>query len=255
MLDVTDIRGVRTLTMTRPEKRNALHPHMIAAMTEAVENAPASTRVLIITGTGGAFCAGADLAYLRQLADYSLDENRTDSARLMQLYRALYEAPFVVISRVNGHALGGGMGFLLVSDFVLALRSVKLGFPEVTIGFVPALVSVFLQRKVPGGLARELLLSGRIFSAEEAVKWHLVSEVFDTEANLDAHLQHLTQRIRSSTSPQSIAATKHLLRRTDGLPLEEALAEAVDANAQARHTDDFRTGLQAFLQKEKIRWD
>ncbi len=255
MIEIRDNGPVRTLRLSRPEKRNALHPQLISEMTEAVEQLPPNIRVLLITGTGKAFCAGADLAYLHKLSEFSYEENVKDSAALMRLYRAIYETPSIVISRVNGHALGGGMGFLLVADFVLAVEHAKLGFPEVKIGFVPALVSVFLQRKVGGGVARELLLSGRTFSPSEAGRWGLVTKSFDNLQVLDTYLESFIANILAHTSPQSIASTKKLLRRVDGMSLDEALEQAVLSNAEARRNHDFKVGLASFLQKKVIRWD
>ncbi len=254
MIETQWADGVARITLNRPEKRNALHPQMISELTAAVTALPSETRILILQGRGSAFCAGADLAYLRQLAAFSYEENVEDSMALMRLYKAIYDLPCLVISRVHGPALGGGMGFLLVSDYVLATEDARLGFPEVRIGFVPALVSVFLLRKVSEGLARRLLLSGEIFSAAEGQAYDLVTRTAPDPQALADFVEQFVDKLRTQVSPQSIAATKQLLRDVAHDRLDKALREAVLANARARQTDDFKRGLDAFLRREKILW-
>ncbi len=254
MIVVSCDEGVCRITLNRPEKRNALHPKMIEELTAAVTSLPADTRMLILEGRGKAFCAGADLAYLRRLAEFSYEENVQDSAALMRLYRALYQLPCLVVSKVHGPALGGGMGFLLVSDFVFAAADAKLGFPEVRIGFVPALVSVFLLKKVSEGTARHLLLSGEIFSARQGKAYGLVTEVMDDVPALEARVNQFVAETLAGVSPQSVTHTRRLLQQMDEDRLDAALERAVIANARARETHDFKQGLEAFLRKEKIRW-
>jgi methylglutaconyl-CoA hydratase len=246
---VSETDGVRTITLNRPERRNALTPEMQTELTAALEAAAASptTRVVVLTGAGSAFCGGLDLSVLQAMAGKSSAEMEADAHRLSVMFRTLYELPVPTIAAVNGHAVAGGTGLAMFT-----VSEAKFGFTECKIGFVPALVSAYLRLQVGDKLARDLLLTGRLFSAEEAKAMGLVNEVVAPDA-LAERIQALITTLLAN-SPSSLRATKALLTKQNGAWLHNALQYAMEANAQARQTEDFREGVAAFLEKRKPNW-
>jgi len=250
---VAEADGVRTIMLNRPERRNAMTPEMqdelIAAMQEA---AAGDCRVVVFAGAGEAFCAGLDLSALQRMNDKSEAEHRIDAERVARLFRTLYELPKPTIAAVHGSAIAGGTGLATICDFTLAAHGAKFGYTEVKIGFVPALVSAFLALQVGEKHARDLLLTGRLFSAEEAHRIGLVNEVVQPE--------HLRQRVLElatclkRNSPASMAATKCLLAAQNKAWLDRAIEMSLAANAESRGTPDFREGVAAFLEKRKPVW-
>ncbi len=245
--------AVRTITLRRPERRNAMTPQMQTELISALEEtARGAARVLVLTGADGAFCSGLDLAALQSMQNQSALEHRADAERIARLFLALYELPIPTIAAVHGPAIAGGAGLAILCDFTLATPEAKFGFTEVRIGFVPALVSAFLALQTGGKRCRDLLLTGRIVGAEEAHRIGLVNEVV-------AHEQ-LAERVRSladlllANSPQSLAATKRLLVSQQRPWLDAAIEAAIEAGVQSRETADFREGVAAFLQKRKAAW-
>lgn len=251
---VADDGAVRTITLNRPERRNAMTPEMqvelIAAMDEA---ATSSCRVVVFAGAGEAFCSGLDLSALQGMNDKSAEEHRVDAARIAKLFRSLYELPKPTIAVVHGAAIAGGTGVATLCDFTLAVPAAKFGYTEVRIGFVPALVSAFLALQVGDKRARDLLLTGRLFDATEAHRLGLVSEVVAGEA-LQSRVATLAA-VLAANSPSSLEATKRLLAAQNKEWLDAAIAAAMDANATARETADFREGVASFLEKRKPVWE
>lgn len=246
---------VGTITINRPEKRNALNQELVAALTDAFKSAAddATVKVIVLRANGESFCAGADLAYLQQLQKYTFEENLADSRNLMRLYQLIYTLPKVVIAQVEGHALAGGSGLVTVCDFAIAVPEAKFGYTEVRIGFVPAIVSAFLIRKIGEGKAKDLLLSGRLILAEEAAQLGMISRVV-LKSQIQSEVDRLAQQLISSASGQSLAATKKLVDQVQGRSLTEALEYAAKENAAARATEDCRKGIEAFLQKKDLTW-
>ncbi len=246
---------VGTITLNRAEKRNALNQEMVNALKQAFTRAATDplVKVIVLRANGDAFCAGADLGYLQQLQHFSYEENLADSRNLMELYHLIYTVPKVVIARVEGHALAGGSGLVTVCDMAYAVPEAKFGYTEVRIGFIPALVSTFLIRKLGEGKARELLLTGRIITAAEAATLGMISRVVSREA-MDAEVKALTGQLITNASAQSLAATKKLLDQVQGRPLVEALESAARENAAARATEDCKKGIAAFLEKKEVTW-
>jgi methylglutaconyl-CoA hydratase len=242
------------LTLNRPDRRNALSPTLMAELLDALGRLEAepAIRTVIITGAGTAFCAGMDLETLRQIATHTLEENLEDSRRMATLFRRLYTFPKPLIAAVNGPAIAGGCGLATLCDFTLAVPEARFGYTEVRIGFVPALVSVFLRRMVGEKHARELLLSARLLDAEEAFRLGLVTEVVPTEALL-ARARELAAML-AANSPTSLLRTKTLLNDCTLPELDRELALAIEANAAIRLTENFREGLAAFLEKRTPRW-
>ena len=250
---VTDDAAVRTITLNRPERRNAMTPEMQDELLQAFAEAAASgCRVVVLKGAGEAFCSGLDLSVLRAMNEKSADEHRADAERLARLFRVLYELPMPTIAAVHGAAIAGGTGLATICDFTLAVPAAKFGYTEVRIGFVPALVSAFLALQVGDKGARNLLLSGRLFDANEAYRLGLVSEVV-APGELSARVRTLAEMLVAN-SPESLAATRRLLALQHREWLDAAISAALEANALARETADFREGVSAFLEKRKPIW-
>jgi methylglutaconyl-CoA hydratase len=245
--------GVATITLNRPEKRNAISFELIDDLLGALhEVAKSDAIVLIVTGAGKAFCSGLDLDNLKALLGRTPEENLKDSRTMVQLFRSLYEFPKVTIAAVNGAAIAGGTGLALLCDFTLAVPEAKFGYTEVRIGFVPAIVSTFLLRQVGEKQARDLLLTGRLFGAEEAVRLGLVSEIVLAD-DLMPRARALAALLMES-SPSSLRATKQLLTDHARAELDSQIDAAVRENAAIRTTVDFREGIMSFLEKRKPVW-
>lgn len=245
---------VRTITLHRPECRNAMNPAMQEELIAALEETAArnSVRVLVLTGAGNAFCSGLDLAVLRAMQGQSESKRRADAERIAKLFRALYEMPIPTIAAVRGAAIAGGAGLATICDFTLVTPEARFGFTEARIGFVPALVSAYLTPQIGEKRSRDLLLTGRILDAEEARRLGLVNEVVVAE-ELDARVKALAEKLVAN-SPQSLRATKKLMAEQNQAWLEHATMLAMETNAKARETEDFSEGIAAFLGKRKPVW-
>lgn len=244
---------VATLTLNRPDKRNAISHELIEELHHALHDVEKSpSHILILTGAGAAFCSGMDLDNLREITKHTEEENLADSGRMAHMFRALYDFPKVTIAAVNGPALAGGCGLATLCDFTLASSNAKFGYTEVRIGFVPAIVSTFLLRQIGEKQARDLLLTGRIIGAKEAFRLGLVNEVVTPE-NLMARARELADTL-AANSPASLLATKRLLKSYSHMQLDHQIASAVDENARIRTTHDFREGVSAFFEKRKPNW-
>jgi methylglutaconyl-CoA hydratase len=243
------------ITLNRPDKRNALNAETVTELKDAFRLAKddKGVKVIVLSGEGKAFCAGADLGYLQQLQTNSYEENLADSQHLMQLFLQIYTHPKPVIAAVNGHALAGGCGLATVCDFSFSVPEARFGYTEVKIGFIPAIVKVFLLRKIGEGRAKELLLGGQLIDADKAAQWGLINEVVQTDT-LNARVAAFADMLCTQNSGQSMALTKEMIGKVQELPLEEALAYAAAKNAEARATDDCRRGIASFLNKEPLQW-
>jgi methylglutaconyl-CoA hydratase len=244
---------IATITLTRPEKRNAISSQMIRDLLAAFDEVEVSSaRVVILTGSGKAFCAGMDLDGLRTIAGQSLEENIADSSAMATMFWRIYEFPKPVISAVNGAAIAGGCGIAALADFTLAVPEAKFGYSEVRIGFIPALVSVFLRRQIGEKYVTDLLLSGRIVDASEALRIGLITEVVAGNKLIERAREIAAQLLASS--PTSITRTKRLLRRFDESVIRTEIELATRENAEIRATADFREGVAAFLEKRDPKW-
>jgi methylglutaconyl-CoA hydratase len=252
-ISVADEASIRTITLNRPECRNAMTPEMqqelIAAMEEAVAD---RCRVVVLRGAGKAFCSGLDLEALHDPSGKVAADHRADAERIARLFRTLYELPIPTIAAVHGAAIAGGAGLAILCDFTLAVPEAKFGFPEVRIGFVPALVSVFLALQIGDKRTRDVLLTGRHFDAAEAHRLGIVNEIVAPEALME-RVRALAQTL-AANSPESLAATKRLMAAQHKAWIDSAIALAMEASARARETDDFREGLAAYLEKRKPVW-
>lgn len=250
--------AVVTLTINRPELRNALNAEVIAQMTAACEALHAAAQagtgphVLVLQGAGAAFCAGADLAWMRASLDYNEAENRADAARLDALLAALDTLPLAVVGRVHGAAIGGGVGLACCCDIVLAADDAVFGFSEVRLGLLPAMIGRYVLNRIGMGQTRALFVSGQRFDARHALAIGLVHEVVPA-AELDAAVERTVADLLRC-GPQAIAATKALLREISTLPADAARAYAIDAIAVARAGAEGQEGLRAFLEKRAPGW-
>jgi methylglutaconyl-CoA hydratase len=245
--------GVAIITLNRPDKRNALSFQLLDELTGALDDIETSdAQVVILTGAGKAFCAGMDLDELKSLSGKSHQENVQDSQKMARIFRRLYEFPKPTIAAVNGAAIAGGAGLATMCDFTLAVPEAKFGYTEVRIGFVPAIVSSILVWQVGHKLARDLLLTGRLFDAPEAHRFGLVNEVVTAE-QLIARVRELALQLMEN-SPTSLRLTKKLVNGFISSQLDAQIDQAVQDNAAIRQTPDFREGVASFLEKRKPRW-
>jgi methylglutaconyl-CoA hydratase len=208
------IDRIGTITLNRPEKRNALSYEVVAELKEAFTKAEddEQVKVIVLKANGEAFCSGADLEYLQQLQKFSYEENLNDSNHLKELFLKIYTHSKVVIAQVQGHALAGGCGLATVCDFVFAVPDSKFGYTEVKIGFIPAIVMVFLLRKIGEGKAKELLLSGELFSAENVKQLGLINQVVAPE-KLEIEVGAFAKKLVESNSTQSMKLTKQMISK------------------------------------------
>lgn len=250
---VSDNIGI--ITLDRPEKRNALNFDLVKELKSAFSTMEADdqVKIIILNANGPAFCAGADLEYLQQLQQFSYEENLSDSNHLKELFYQIYTLKKVVIAQVQGHAVAGGCGLATVCDFVFAVPDAKFGYTEVKIGFVPAIVMVFLLRKIGEAKVKELLLSGELVSAEDAHLLGMVTRIVAKE-DLDSEVIEFARNLLKSNSSQSMMITKQMIAQVQSMPLEKALDFAAETNARARSSDDWKRGVHAFLNRQKIDW-
>jgi methylglutaconyl-CoA hydratase len=249
----SEAQGIATITLNRRDKRNAISYELIDDLTAALKQAAGSAaQIVILTGAGKAFCSGMDLDNLKQLTGRTHEQNLKDSETMASLFRSLYDFPKPTIAAVNGPAIAGGTGLATLCDFTLASPEAKFGYTEVKIGFVPAIVSSFLIANIGEKRARDLLLTGRIFGAEEAHKLGLVNEIVAPERLMPRALE-LAQQLMEN-SPASLQATKKLLSGYTREQFDRQVAQAVEANAAIRKTADFKEGITSFLEKRKPTW-
>src|SRR5882762_601047 len=251
LLEITG--NLATITLNRPEKRNAISTQMMAELQTALDQIEKShARVAIMTGSGKAFCAGMDLDMLAAIAKQSPAENQEDSRRIAKMFRRIWSYPRPLIAAVNGPAYAGGCGIATLCDFTLAAPEAKFGYTEVKIGFLPAIVSVFLTRQIGDKRSRDLLLTGRIIDAAEAKEFGMVTEVVPADHLQDRALELANDLI--AASPSSLTRAKQLLTSAAAAGVDHDLERAILENARIRCTPDFKEGVASFLEKRKPVW-
>lgn len=243
------------ITLNRPDKRNALNANMVTALKEAFMKAQTEelAKVIVLKAEGKVFCAGADLESLQQLQRNTFDENVADSEHLKSLFEMIYACPKIVIAQVQGHALAGGCGLATVCDIVFASSDIKMGYTEVKIGFIPAIVMVFLLRKIGENRAKELLLSGELITAKQAIDYQMINFVVSPD-ELESKVKAYAQMLCNTNSAQAMARTKAMIAEVQNMSLGSALQYAANQNAHARATADCQRGIAAFLNKESLAW-
>ncbi len=241
--------SIRFLTLNRPEKRNALNDALIAGLKSALREADAddSVRAVVIRGAGKDFCSGADLSAIQKIATASYEDNVEDARSLAELFLLIRSIRMSVIAAVHGRALAGGCGLATACDLVVATKSARFGYPEVKIGFVPAMVAAILRRNLGEKKGFELLTQGFEYTAEEAVKLGLVNRIFDEEGFAAAVLEYAN--VYTKVSRSAVEMTKHLLYSIDGQNIADAIEQGVVTNAKARMTKDCQKGIAKFLEK------
>lgn len=250
-----DARGVVTLTMDRPDVRNAFGPELMAALAGAFAGLAddQTVRAVVLTGEGPAFSAGADLHWMRSMVDYSYDEQVADSRQLDALFANIEAFPAPVVARVNGHALGGATGLIACADIAIAVRGAKLGFTEARLGLAPAVISTYVLPKIGLSNARRYFLTGEVFDADAALTMGLVHEVCEPE-RLDATTEDILQRILAA-SPQAQRAIKQLIPEVaTATTREQAAAATVPVIARLRVSDEGQAGMQAFFDRRPAPW-
>lgn len=254
-LSVHSSGSLATIQLMRSDKRNALNEELVHQLSVVIAELETSNviRVVVLKGDATAFCAGADLAYLQQLQQNTREENIQDSLRLKDLYQSIYESRKIYIAQVEGPALAGGCGLAGVCDYIFATPEARFGYTESRIGFVPAIVMVFLLRKLGEGRARHLLLSGDILTGSEAHSLGLIHQLCSAD-HINSEVEHFAAKLSKQTSAQSIALIKRMISKVQDLSLEEALGYAAEQNAEARESEDCKRGIAAFLNKERIQW-
>lgn len=241
--------AVALITLNRPDKRNALNDELIDGLKRALHQADAeeAVRVAVITGAGADFCSGADLAALQKISESSIIENLEDAQSLMELFTLIRRVRVPVVAAVRGRALAGGCGLATACDIVLASASARFGYPEVKIGFVPAMVMAILRRNVSEKRAFELITRGAEISAAEAERVGLVNQIFD-DAAFEVEVEKYVAGFEKA-SRSAVMLSKRLLYHMDGMTFDAALQSGVDVNAIARMTEDCQKGIARFLKK------
>ncbi|MGH9594879.1 MAG: enoyl-CoA hydratase/isomerase family protein [Bryobacteraceae bacterium] len=250
MIQYAAVGAVARITLNRPEKRNALNTEMLAALREALQRAAddPTVRVLLIQGAGVDFCAGLDLTEVLKFAEDAAG-TLASARRLGELYIAMRRHPKPIVAAVQGRALGGGAGLATASDLILAAESAQIGYPEVNIGFIPAIVTAMLRRAVGERQAFELAVGGEPIRARQAQAIGLINRVYpdaEFESAVDQYVFALAQK-----SATAMSLAKNLLYEMDGMSFEAAIAAGAQANARARSTDDFKAGVERFLRARK----
>lgn len=250
-----DDRGVVTLTMDRPEVRNAFGPELMADLAAAFDEVAGDpdVRAVVLTGAGPAFSAGADLHWMRSMVDYTYDEQVADSQQLDGLFAAIQELPVPVVARVNGHALGGATGLIACADVAVAIRGAKLGFTEARLGLAPAVISTYVLPKIGVGNARRYFLTGEVFDADRAMQMGLVHEVCDPDDLDDVTATVVADLLAAGPSAQR--AIKELIPKVAAADTRgDAAAQTVPVIARLRVSDEGQAGMQAFFDKRPAPW-
>lgn len=247
---IEDTGTVRTITLNRPEKRNALNAELVAELKSALRDADGSDnlRAVVIRGAGKDFCSGADLESLRKISESSYEENLEDARSLAELFAQIRRVKIPVIAAVHGRALAGGCGLATACDLVLATSSARFGYPEVKIGFIPAIVMAFLRRNVSEKRAFEIATQGIEFSAAEAERLGLVNHVVSDDAFEEVVARYAS--VYDDVSRSAVVMSKKLLYDMDSLSFDDAMEAGAKANAEARMSEDCKKGIARFLNKE-----
>jgi len=246
--------GAARITLNRPEVHNAFNDELLHELTDAVRHAMRNgdARVLVITGNGKSFCAGADLGWMRSVLDYTVEQNKKDAATLVDLLDLMESCPKPLVGRINGAAVGGGVGLTAVCDIAIASSEAKFGFGEVKLGIIPAMISPYVLRKIGRGQARELFLTGDRFDAGRAREIGLVSEVVPPE-NLDNAVNAKVAALLTS-APGALAEAKKLIRTVPDMEASLAREYTLSKIAELRASPEGQEGMRAFLEKRKPEW-
>lgn len=253
LLDESD--GVLSVTLNRPDVHNAFNDELIAEANELFEKVipQSAARVVVLRGSGPNFCAGADLNWMARMVSYSREENIRDSSFLAKMYALINECPLPVIGRIEGAAIGGGVGLVSVCDIAIATKESKFGLSEVKLGILPAVISPYVIGKIGASHARALFLTGERFGAEQALRIGLVHLVVDSVAELDEAITATVRQLKSS-GPIAVRECKKLIAHVSEHELADSIPYTIEAIAERRTSEEGQQGMQAFLKKEKAPW-
>ena len=245
---------VGTITLARPEIRNAFNDQMIEELLEAIDilSGKEQLRALVITGKGKAFCAGADLSYMSQMKDNTYDQNLEGALKMAEVMHKLYRFKHPTVAKVNGATIGGGVGLVAACDIVISAHLSEFSFSEVKIGLVPAVISPFVMKKVGEANSTYLFLSGERISADRAREYGLVTEVVTREL-LNSRVEQVLRMLMSS-GPQALSAVKELIRRVADVPLSDSTSFTAELIAKLRVSDEGQEGMNAFFEKRRPNW-
>lgn len=251
---VSENKGVLTVALNRPDVRNAFSPEMISELTQVFKSAATNKdlRVILLKGEGKAFCAGADLAYMREMAGFTFEKNQADAKELHAMFEAIFSCPVPVVAKVHGSAFGGGLGLIAASDIVVAEEKAQYCFSEVKLGLAPAVISNFVLRKTTLGHAGPWMLTGQVFSTAEALQMGLVHFSFDF-SGVESLIENVLQGFREC-GPEAIRETKKLIQKVPSLSFEDAKELTSRVIAERRSSAEGQEGLAAFLEKRKPDW-
>ena len=247
-----DARGVARVTLSRPAVKNAFDAALIAALDAAIAAVPADARCVILASDGDAFCAGADLTWMRSMADYTFEEDVADSRALAMLFANLDELPMPLMARVQGPAIGGGAGLVALADIAVASEAAVFAFTEVRLGILPAVISPYVVRKLGPSVATAVFTTGIRFDAHRAFEWGLVHSVVGP-GELDAEVARFVDAVLAG-GPEAVNAAKRLVREVTGRPPAELRDLTIERIAQARVGTEGQAGMRAFLERRQPPW-
>lgn len=245
--------GVATVTLNRPKVHNALSEKMMKELTDCFKKLEKDdSKVIIITGNGKSFCAGADLNWMKGMANYSKEENIGDSKLLLNLYEAIYNSSKPTIAKVNGHAFGGGLGFFAACDIVISVKDCKFGFSEVKLGIIPSVISTYIVRRIGLSNMKRLFVTGERFSSEYAKEIGLVDFCVE-EKEVDPLIEKYIKILKSS-GPNAIKEVKKLVNNCEEMNGEKYKNHTVEKISELRLSEEGQEGINAFLEKRKPKW-
>jgi len=253
-IKVTEDNKLLKISLNRPDVHNAMNEKLMIELTKCFKKygEKDDIRVIILTGEGKSFCAGADLNWMKKMVNYSKDENIKDSNLLLDLYEAIYNCPKPVIAQVNGHAFGGGIGLFAVCDIVFAIPDCKFAFSEVKLGIIPAVISTYIVRRINISTMKRLFLTGERFDSCYAKEIGLVDFVF-SEDEIEAEINKYV-KILLTSGPNAIKQVKILIDKYENLELEKYKKFTVEKISELRVSDEGQEGINAFLEKRKSKW-
>lgn len=254
-IDVQNENDIVTIALNRPDVHNAMNEALMKELTDCFTtySKDESIRIILLTGNGKSFCAGADLNWMKSMASYSKEENIRDSRLLLDLYESIYQCPKPVIAKINGHAFGGGLGLFAVCDITFAIPGCKFAFSETKLGIIPSVISTYVLRRILSPAhVRRLFITGERFSSEYAEKIGLIDYVI-TEEEIDEKIKKYVSILKSS-GPTSIIEIKKLIDSYEQLPLTEYQTHTVEKIAELRVSEEGQEGINAFLEKRKSKW-
>jgi methylglutaconyl-CoA hydratase len=253
-IEIKKEKNITKIFLNRPEVHNAMNENLMKELTTCFKelSKDESTRIIILTGRGKSFCAGADLNWMKSMAKYSKDENIKDSRLLLNLYEAIYNCPKPVIGRVNGHAFGGGIGLFAVCDIIIAIPECKFAFSEVKLGIIPAVISTYIVRKIGLSNMKRLFITGERFNSEYAKELGLIDYIVPQE-KLDEKIKNYVELLQSS-GPNAIVEVKKLIDSCEKMNREKYKEYTVEKISELRVSQEGQEGIKAFLEKRKSNW-